>query len=71
MQTNPSSFNILSLVNLDSKHEINMQNGLSGNFPLTPCPHIPIGRHALIEIKRQPTFHFFGIGCYSQNKSFL
>jgi hypothetical protein len=71
MLINLSSFNILSLVDLGSKHEINMQNGFSSNFPLPPCPHIPIGRHPLIEIRRQTTFHFSGISCYSQNKSFL
>jgi hypothetical protein len=58
MLINLSSFNILSLVDLGSKHEINMQNGFSSNFLLPPCPHIPIGRHPLIELGGKQLFIF-------------
>ncbi len=40
MLTNASSFHILSLVDLDSKHENNIQIGFFYAYPLYPCPHI-------------------------------
>jgi hypothetical protein len=42
MQTNASSFHILSLVDLDLKHENNIQIGFSYAYPFYPCPHIHV-----------------------------
>jgi hypothetical protein len=59
-------FSYLSLVNLDLEYESIMQIGFPYVFPLPSWPKIPIGKHLLIEIEKQTTFHFSSVSCHFQ-----
>ncbi len=59
-------FSYLSLVDLDLEYESIMQIGFPYAFPLPSWPKITIGKHLLIEIEKQTTFHFSSVSCHFQ-----
>jgi len=60
----------MSLLDPDLKYESKMQIGFSYIFHYPSCPHILVGIHALIDI-RKTDFSFFNVDYDFQNKSFV